>query len=180
MKKNIWAILGLIVSVGVLCAPGGAQKAMAGVSVGVNIGLPPFVFSAPPPVVVIPGTYVYVIPDVDVAILFYHGYWYRPYQGHWYRASSYNGPWVYLELSRVPRALVELPPSYYAVAPQYHHIPYAELRANWGRWERERHWDRDREWRAGWQGRAEGRGREEWGRGPERHEGHEGRRGELY
>jgi hypothetical protein len=37
--------------------------------VSVSIVLPPFVFAAPPPVVVIPGTYVYFCPDAAVDIL---------------------------------------------------------------------------------------------------------------
>jgi hypothetical protein len=39
------------------------------VSIGVN--LPSVTFAAPPDVVVIPGTYVYIVPDVDVDVLFY-------------------------------------------------------------------------------------------------------------
>src|SRR3990172_3868071 len=59
----------------------------AGVDVGVNISLPPLiVFSAPPEVVVIPETYVYAVPDVDVDIFFYDGWWWRPWEGRWYRS----------------------------------------------------------------------------------------------
>ena len=40
---------------------------MAEVNIGISIPLPPLiVFSAPPEVVVIPETYVYVVPDSDV------------------------------------------------------------------------------------------------------------------
>ena len=62
--------------------------------------------------VVIPGTYIYAVPDIDVEILFYQGYWYRPHEGHWFRSKSYNGPWAYLDSHRVPRALFDLPPDY--------------------------------------------------------------------
>ena len=178
MRKRIWRVLGLAILLGVLIAPGGTKDATAGVHVGISIGLPPpFVIQAPPPVVVIPGTYVYLVPGVDVDILFYHGYWYRPYEGRWYRASSYNGPWAYLEIGRVPRALITLPPDYRRVPPGYRRIPHGEMRENWGRWEHERHWDHDRDWRAGWHGRPEGRGHEERGRGHEGYGRHEGRRG---
>lgn len=176
MRKTIYRMLGLTVLIGMLFALGGMNEAAAGVSISINIGLPAFVLPAPPPVVVIPGTYVYVVPDIDVTFLFYHGYWYRPYEGRWYMASSYNGPWAYIELSRVPRVLVDLPPSYWRVPPGRHRIPYAELRENWGRWERERHWDRDKEWRAGGHGRPEGRGNKDRGR-PERRGGEEQGRG---
>jgi hypothetical protein len=122
-------------------------------------------------------TYVYIVPDIDVTILFYHGYWYHPHGGHWFRAGSYNGPWVYLSLSRVPHALITLPPDYRRVPAGYHRIPYAELKGHWERGEHERYWDRDREWRAGWHGRPERRGGEERGRGFEEHWRREGRRG---
>ena len=57
--------------------------AMAGVDV--SISMPPLiVFSAPPAMVVIPETYVYVVPDVDVDIFFYDGWWWRPWEGRWF------------------------------------------------------------------------------------------------
>ena len=64
-----------------------------GVQVSVRNNLPVVRFVAPPDVVVIPGTYVYMVPDNDVDVLFYQGYWWRPYEGHWYRSDDYNGPW---------------------------------------------------------------------------------------
>ena len=54
--------------------------AMAAVDVGISISLPPpIVFAAPPEVVVIPETYVYAVPDLDVDIFFYNGWWWRPW-----------------------------------------------------------------------------------------------------
>jgi hypothetical protein len=134
------------------------NEAGAGVESDVNVVPPPgYVFPDPPEVAVIPGTYVYVVPDINVDILFYHGYWYRPYGGRWYWARFYNGPWVYLAPGRVPRVLLELPPGYRRLPPGYHHIPYGHLQANWERWERERYWHGDREWREhDWRRRHEG------------------------
>lgn len=157
---------------GMFFLPGGPEMAAAGVGVSINIGLPPLVFSTPPPVVVVPGTYVYAVPDIEVGLFFYQGFWYRPYEGHWYWASSYNGPWGVIDISRVPRVLVSLPPGAWRVPHGYHRIPHAEFRENWRRWEHEKHWDRDRDWQAGRHGSPEGRGG-----GHEEHGGHEGRRG---
>lgn len=108
---------------------------------------PEYVFAEPPTVAVIPGTYVYTVPDVDVDILFYHGYWYRPFRGIWYWSSSYNGPWVYLAIASVPHVLITLPSGYHRLAHGYYRIPYARLHANWHRWETTRYWHRDRRWR---------------------------------
>ncbi len=169
MKNHLLRGLAIVVFLGMCLSFGGIKASVAGVQVELNFGLPAVVIHTPPPVVVIPGTYVYMVPDIGISILFYQGYWYRPYEGRWFRADSYNGPWVYIEPYRVPAALVELPPDYWRLPPGFHRIPYAEFRGNWERWEHERHWDRDRDWRAGVHGRPEGRGHEEWGRG---HEGH--------
>ena len=137
----------------------------------VNIEPPPgYSFSATPEVGVIPGTYVYVVPDIGVDLLFYQSYWYRPYAGHWFFARSYNGPWEYLVPVRVPHALLRLPLGYRRLPPGYPRIPYRELQTNWRRWENERHWHSNRGWQEGWRGRPERRGGEERGRG------HEGRR----
>lgn len=118
----------------------GASNAGVDVSVGVNVPLPLYVAPAPPPVVVIPGSYVYYVPDVDVDILFYHGYWYRPHGQYWYRSSSYNGPWHHMAPHGVPHALVSLPPNYRHMPPRYGKIPYGHLKKNWAKWERERYW----------------------------------------
>ena len=101
---------------------------------------PSYAFSAAPDVVPVPGTYVYFVPNIGPEILFYHGYWYRPFRGYWYRGLSYNGPWVYLPPRSVPRPLILLPPGYRRGPYRYHPVPHGELRRNWERWERERHW----------------------------------------
>ncbi len=174
MRNYILRGVGSVIFLAMLLGVGGIRDSALGARIELNIGLPSVVLHADPPVVVIPGTYVYMVPDIEASILFYDGYWYRPYEGRWFRAESYNGPWVYVEPSWVPRALIELPPDYRHLPRGYHRIPYAEFRGNWQRWEHERHWDRDRDWRAGWHGRPEGRGHEEWNRGhEERGRGHE-------
>ncbi|MDA8325426.1 MAG: hypothetical protein M0033_04340 [Nitrospiraceae bacterium] len=167
MKKAVLVVFGaaLLVSTGLVGAAG------AGVNLNIGIGLgtpavvypapPPMAFPAPPDVVVIPGTYVYYVPDVDVNIFFYHGFWWRPYEGRWYRSPYYRGPWMFTAPRRVPRPLVMLPPGWRGRPARYGRIPYGRLRGHWRRWERERHWDRDergrREHDRGWH-RGMGRG----------------------
>ncbi len=109
----------------------------------VSTDLPPtFVVPAPPPVILIPGTDVYYVPDVEVDILFCNGDWYRPYGGRWYIARHYNGPWGYLIPPRVPRVLINLPLNHRSILSGNRRIPYEDLQKNWGRWEREGHLDR--------------------------------------
>lgn len=122
------------------------SAAEVNINVGIHAGPPAYVFHAPPPVVVIPRTYVYAVPDAEISILFHSGYWWRPHGGHWYRARSYNGPWGYIAPAHVPRAVIGVPSGYYHVPPGHRHIPHGQLKKNWKKWERDKHWARDERW----------------------------------
>ncbi len=139
-----------------LAAMGAALISMAGsanqllaqprVSIGVNVQiplLPQIVLPAPPSLVVVPGTNVYVAPDVQGDFVFYQGLWWRPYEGYWYSAPSYRGPWEYVDPEEVPRSVYDLPPNFRSTYRQYHRLNHQEVERNWRRWEREHHWDRD-------------------------------------
>ncbi len=130
---------------GLLSFPGSGA---ARVDINVQIAPPPLVIGGPPEVAVIPGTYVYFVPDIQGDLFFYAGYWYRPYEGRWFRSASYEGPWVYIVRDRVPAVLFRLPPNYRAMS-GYRRIPYRDLSRNWRTWERDKYWERH-----GW-GRAE-------------------------
>lgn len=122
---------------------GSAAQSEARVNVSVGINLPAYRFAAPPEVVVIPGTYVYMVPDIDVDVLFFQGYWWRPYEGRWYRSRDYRGSWRYVAPARIPRGLRELPQDYrQRLSPEYDRVPHRDVRKNWKKWERERYWDR--------------------------------------
>jgi hypothetical protein len=163
MKKGILIALSVF-GIMLLLGMGYPSGATAGVRINVPLP-PPLVIPAPPPMFVIPGTYVYFAPEVDVDVLFYHGYWYRPYQGHWYRSGTYNGKWAYIVPDRVPRVLINLPPDYRRVSPGLRRIPHGELRKNWKAWERDKHWEKHggREWHGEkWEhdeGHGKGKGR---------------------
>jgi hypothetical protein len=123
-------------------------QSMAGVTVSFGISLPPpIAFVAPPEVVVIPETYVYAAPDVDVNLFFYDGFWWRLWEGRWYRSSYYNSGWSYYEGV----------PDFYALVPHnwrieyrehlwnghpwtYQRVTYHDLRRGWRDWEKNDHW----------------------------------------
>lgn len=142
MKKNMFTAIG-IGSVLLMCVCISPAITYAEVNVSVQFGLPPLVIPAPPGLVVIPNTYVYYPPRVDVDIFFYHGYWYRPHHGRWYRARHYNGPWDPILGNHVPRAVIAVP-SVFRQSPRYEHVPYGQVKKNWRAWERDRYWDRGR------------------------------------
>ncbi len=148
MKKKFFGLLFLVtvfLITGAFCLPD--ADAEVNVNIGINVPLPRLVISVPPAVVLIPGTYAYFAPDIEVDILFYSGYWYRPYESRWYRAGHYNGPWKYIVVDKVPRVLIDLPPGYRHIPPGHERIPYGHLKKNWSTWEREKHWDRKHEYR---------------------------------
>ncbi len=132
--------------------------ATSNAEVNISINLPGLFIPAPPPMVVIPGTYVYYPPDVSVDIFFYQGYWYRPYEGRWFTASGYNGPWRAVGPRYVPRALISVPPDYRRIPLEHERMPHDMVRRNWRAWEKERHWDKPRGEHG--EGRGHGHGRE--------------------
>lgn len=145
MKKHFFTAT-IITAVLVIYSFTFPAQSVAGVNVNIAVPLPGLVIPAPPPMTVIPGTYVYYPPDVSAEIYFYQGYWYRPYEGRWYLATGYNGPWRGIAIGRVPRPLLSLPP-HYRTMPGYERVPYADVKRNWRGWERNRHWDRPAEHR---------------------------------
>ena len=73
-------------------------------------------FEHEPEVVVVPRTQVYYVPSQDYDLFRYRGVWYVDRGGYWYTARSYNGPFVSIGYTRVPRAVVVTPA-------RYHHYP---------------------------------------------------------
>jgi hypothetical protein len=93
MKKLLFGtiLLALIIVVPV--------PTMAAIDIHIGIPLPPpILFPAPPQVIVIPDTDdVYVVPDIDVDVFFWNGWWWRPWEGRWYRSRYYNRGWSYYD-----------------------------------------------------------------------------------
>ncbi len=132
-KSCLWFIGALL-----LVLAGTATQSEAEVNVQIN--LPSIMFAAPPAVVVIPGTYVYMVPDIDVDVLFYQGYWWRPYEGRWYRSQDYQGR--YTKSRRIPQGLRALPRDYrHRIMPEHERISHGDVQNNWQRWEKDKRWD---------------------------------------
>jgi hypothetical protein len=129
--------------------------AMAAIDVNIGISLPPpIVFTAPPDVIAMPDTDdAYVVPDTDVDIFFWSGWWWRPWEGRWYRSRYYNQGWV--SYNNVPSFYYDVDPSWrvryrshnwYGHRWNYERIPNRELQHNWKNWHNDRHWERQRTW----------------------------------
>ena len=127
---------------------------MAAVDINIGISLPPIVFNAPPNVIVIPDTYdVYAVPDIDVDLFFWNGWWWRPWEGRWYRSRYYNRGWAYY--SNVPSFYFDVDlgwrayyrdHNWYGHRWNYERIPNQRLQQNWKSWQNDRHWERQGTW----------------------------------
>ena len=150
MKKLLW---GTILLALIIAAPI-PTMAMGRIDIGVSIPLPPPIgFAEPPEMVVIPETYIYVVPDSDEDIFFYSGWWWRPWNGRWYRSQYYNSGWGYYE--GTPSFYVSVPAGWRNNYRQrrwgdhqwnYQRIPHQQVQQNWQGWERDRHWERQNTW----------------------------------
>jgi hypothetical protein len=175
----------LLAVAAVAAAIGFSEPARAEVSVSINLGPPPIVVAEPPGVVLIPQSQVYFVPDPQIDVFFYGGYWWSPRGDRWYRARAYNGPWGVIERHRVPRAVVYVPRDYRARYDRERHHPYGQWKKEHSRWDRQnrkahKRWEKEREQEWKREGRGHGRddrhGDHDRGRGGD-HDGDRGRRG---
>ena len=128
---------------------------MAGVNIGIGISLPPpIVFAAPPEVIVLPDANdVYVVPDIEVDLFFWSGWWWRLWEGRWYRSHYYNRGWAYYNY--VPSFYFDVDPgwrgyyrdhNWHGHRWNYERIPDRRLQQNWKSWHNNRHWERQGTW----------------------------------
>ncbi len=145
------SILKTVLLVLIVIAP---VPTLAEVGISVSIGLPPIAFIEPPATVVLPDTDdVYVVPDIDIDLFFWNGWWWRPWQGRWYRSRYYDRGWVIYR--SVPRFYFDVDPNwrtYYRDRTWYGHnwyherIDHRRLQRNWQRWHNNRHWQKQQTW----------------------------------
>ncbi len=123
MKK--WSLAAMLLALSISIP----KPTSAGVTVQIGIPLPPpIVVPAPPEVVLLPGTGVYVAPDIAVDLFFFDGWWWRSWEGHWYRSRHYRSGWAYYE---------GVPSFYGRVSPRWRE-EYREHRWNGHEWHYQR------------------------------------------
>jgi hypothetical protein len=171
----------LLAGAAIAAAMGFSESARAEVSVNINLGPPPIVVSAPPAVVMIPGSQVHFVPDPNIDVFFYGGYWWSPRGEQWYRARAYKGPWGVIEQRRVPPAVVYMPRDYRTRYEREHHVPYGQWKKERSHYDREnrkaqKKWEKERE--KDWKGSYKDHGRDDMhGDHGEGHGGDHGKHG---
>ena len=150
MKKLIYGTVFLVF----LSFFPGMTMAEVNINVGVGFPLPPpIVFAAPPTAIALPGTYVYVVPDVHEDIFFYDGWWWRPWQGRWYRSNHYDRGWGYYD--SVPKFYFNVDRgwrefyrehNWHGQRWSYERIPQQRLHQNWQTWKNDQRWEKQGSW----------------------------------
>jgi hypothetical protein len=87
------------------------------VKIDIGLGVPPIVLTAPPPLVVVPGTSAYYAPEVSANFFFYKGRYYTVVNDVWSMAPAYNGPWAVIQIGQVPAPVLAVPVEYYKIPP---------------------------------------------------------------
>ncbi len=159
-----------------LCLLPTPSRSQVDIHVGIQLP-PPLVFSAPPEMVVLPGTYVYVVPDIAEDVFFFDGWWWRPWQGRWYRSRYYERGWSHY--SHVPSFYRQVPHNWrheyqerqWSGRPwNYERVPHDHVEKNWNNWKKEGYWEKHQTWGVqGWQPQRHGHDQRPQAPRPEQH-----------
>jgi hypothetical protein len=115
MSRTLRRVLMLAAAAALLFS--GASATASDVKIHIGLGIPPMVLTAPPQLVVVPGTPVYYAPDVSANLFFYKGRYYTVANGVWAMAPAYTGPWAVIQIGQVPTPVVAVPVEYYKIPP---------------------------------------------------------------
>lgn len=104
-----WTVLAIAIA-----APAFAEtRTSVNIQIGIGSAPPPpvVVYRAEPPMVVVPGSAVYVVNDSRSDYDFFRCgvYWYIWNEGYWYRANNYRGPFAAVDAKYVPSVIMTVP-----------------------------------------------------------------------
>jgi hypothetical protein len=144
--------------------------AHAQVHVDIGIHLP-----APPQLVVVPEVRaVQYVPAAPANLFFYERQYWAFVNGAWHVSRGYNGPWIVVAPTFVPRPVLLVPVTYYRVPPghwkQWHKHAPPHWEHEWGReWSEKRQWKAARDDDDGDRGHGKGKGKGHGERGGHGH-----------
>jgi hypothetical protein len=94
-----------------------AQDVKINIGLGVPSVPPPVIVTSPPHLVIVPGTSVYYAPDLPANYFFYQGRYYTVANHVWSTAQVFGGPWVIIQMGKVPQPVLAVPVEYYKIPP---------------------------------------------------------------
>ena len=126
MKRMICRILGLTILAAGFSAAGVTNEASAEVRVEVNIGPPVIMVEEPSEVVFAPDLGVYFVPDSEMEIFYYRGFWWSRRGIHWYHSRYYRRGWQFVMDREVPRQVFRVPVDYREKFGRERHIRFRD------------------------------------------------------
>lgn len=132
----------MLTIIGALVALTLATPVQAQVHIDIGIHLP-----APPQLVVVPEVRaVQYVPAAPANLFFYGSQYWAFVNGGWHVSRGYNGPWVLVAPTFVPRPILLVPVTYYRVPPGHWKQWQRGAPPRWGHeWGPE--WSAKREWK---------------------------------
>jgi len=112
-------VAGVLAVLGAGLMPAEPSRA-ADVHIGIDIGTPPpppIVLAEPPRLALVPRLPVYYAPSLPYNFFYYDGRYFTYDDGGWSWAVSSRGPWIAIELGRVPQPILSVPVAYYKAPP---------------------------------------------------------------
>ena len=110
--KRLW-ILAAVVALSSAVTPLHAEtQTWFGFQVGLSGGTPPpppFGFRSEPRVIIVNDVQVVDDDRCDDDVFRSDGMWWRLRSGYWFRAPSWRGPWISVDVRRVPERVLILP-----------------------------------------------------------------------
>jgi hypothetical protein len=122
MRKAALLILVLALPLGTIPA---APARATNVNIGINVNVPPPpVLVATPRLIVIPGSPVLYAPGVEFNLFVHRGRYYSFHNGVWFHSPKRGGPWVVIQMDKVPHVVRTVPATYYRVPPGHAKKPH--------------------------------------------------------
>ncbi|PYM66089.1 MAG: hypothetical protein DMD79_03545 [Candidatus Rokuibacteriota bacterium] len=125
-RGSFLAVSGLAVLIGLAATPPADAGGKVSIDVQINPVPPPVVVTAPPSLVVIPGTPVSYAPAASVNYFSFRGRFYTLHNRAWFYATAFNGPWVFVPVEQVPPPVLAVPVTYYKSPPPAPQVLFAK------------------------------------------------------
>jgi hypothetical protein len=108
--KRFWIFAAAVAAVTLTQTLHAETQTWFGFQVGISGGTPPpVVFRTEPHTIVLNDVYVVDDDRCDDDVFRTSNVWWRLRGGYWYRASAWNGPWMAVDVRRVPERVLVVP-----------------------------------------------------------------------